>query len=169
MLKNRPRDTSDVDPRIVPEHLRDEVARISPDVEAKLRRSLRNTPSMSRVVGGRVVVLDPSKDDDAEETALIWLKNDEAARRIVDRQQDAERQADDARRYTCGCCSLVRPGITGRRTTARRLIDGTKAHVCGDCADVLDRLVVDRLAAEPLANGRTRLAAARDLLERSTR
>ena len=160
--------TDPTNPRFVPLELRDVVADIPADIEQQLRRELYGTGEMIRTDGRRkATTINPSTEPDDLETALVWRKCQWAARQLVSQRQDAERAAHDAIHYTCAVCRKVRtPGIGDQHTRSRRFPDGTRATVCGECAPVVERLAVDRLAAEVI-DGHTRSERAGALLERS--
>jgi hypothetical protein len=158
------------DPLFVPLELRDTFAAIDPTLEGKMRRELYTTRQMMRTVGRRPMVIHPDSNPEELETALVWRKVAWCQSHLAGERATAEQRAYDARFYSCAMCGEVKvPDIGGRGVKARRLATGARASVCGDCFAVADAVALERLGAQRLADGRTRLEAARALVDSATR
>jgi len=161
------------DPRsacFVPEAMRERFAAMPAAVVSKLTREtmaiegdvVRSTRARDAVP----VVLRPATSPADFEAVLVGKRLTWIAAQQASAEQAAAQRASDARLHTCAVCRQVRPpGIAGQGTTLRR-VHGVAA--CGDCAVVLDAVAVERLGAERLEGGGSRLDAARAVLERAT-
>lgn len=157
-------------PKYVPVELRDLVGAIDPATERKLRREMRDLTDVlveDPRTGKVLRVLQPAKDDDDLDIAVVMRKNQWARTQLAAERAAAEQATHDARTYTCQCCTEVVPisAINRTRHTQRRtLTDGTTIVVCGKCAAVAEQLAIQRLAADTI-NGQSRRDRAQALID----
>lgn len=157
----------------VPPDVRRDVANFDPRETEQIRRELirRGSGDVVRDVrdGNRVHrhVADPADDDRSLDIVTLW----ETIRRCEMRQRDTARDARSAehyaREFTCQSCGSVGGSMSAMSADGvrqRSYADGVVRKVCGRCDPLVEAEVLQRLAGETIADGRTRAAAVRAML-----
>lgn len=139
-------------PWFVPIAVRAEFAAIPDEVTRKLARRARSTTGAVHR-GSREII--PSRSEREYDEFLHILKVQHAEMTARTRELQAERAAYDRRNYTCQACSTVSVplGLRGQGTLIRPFPDGSRYLVCERCAPLVERAVLDRLAAESTPAG----------------